>query len=226
MLTGVYETLRAAGRPLELAARRRAVARAARSTSSARLAPGSELVELLDRRPARRVAPRPLRLRGQGRRRLRAGAQAVEQAALNELAARDRALLEELLQAFERSYQAAKDRESALDFEDLQLRARDLLARERGDPRARAAALPPGLRRRVPGHEPSSVRGDRPDRRASDLFFVGDEFQSIYRFRHADVDVFKERREAVGESAPADRELALAAGGARCRQPALRGDVR
>src|SRR4029079_3600286 len=31
-----------------------------------------------------------------------------------------------------------------------------------------------------------------------ELFFVGDEFQSIYRFRHADVDVFKERREAVG----------------------------
>jgi ATP-dependent exoDNAse (exonuclease V) beta subunit len=32
---------------------------------------------------------------------------------------------------------------------------------------------------------------------ATELFFVGDEFQSIYGFRHADVQVFRERREAV-----------------------------
>src|SRR4029079_5208932 len=31
----------------------------------------------------------------------------------------------------------------------------------------------------------------------TELFFVGDEFQSIYGFRHADVQVFRERREAV-----------------------------
>ena len=35
-----------------------------------------------------------------------------------------------------------------------------------------------------------------------ELFFVGDEFQSIYRFRHADVEVFKERREQIGEVLP------------------------
>jgi ATP-dependent exoDNAse (exonuclease V) beta subunit len=33
---------------------------------------------------------------------------------------------------------------------------------------------------------------------AKDLFFVGDEFQSIYGFRHADVQVFRERREQAG----------------------------
>ena len=31
-----------------------------------------------------------------------------------------------------------------------------------------------------------------------ELFFVGDEFQSIYRFRHADVNVFRERRAQSG----------------------------
>ncbi|HSS73095.1 MAG TPA: 3'-5' exonuclease, partial [Gaiellaceae bacterium] len=35
-----------------------------------------------------------------------------------------------------------------------------------------------------------------------ELFFVGDEFQSIYRFLHADVEVFKERRDQIGEVLP------------------------
>ena len=46
------------------------------------------------------------------------------------------------------------------------------------------------------------MRADRPDRRAApakELFFVGDEFQSIYGFRHADVGVFRERRAAAAQ---------------------------
>src|SRR4029077_15625118 len=39
-------------------------------------------------------------------------------------------------------------------------------------------------------------------REDAELFFVGDEFQSIYRFLHADVEVFKERREQIGEVLP------------------------
>ena len=59
---------------------------------------------------------------------------AVEQAALEHAATRDRDLLQELLDLFAAEYRAAKERESALDFEDLQLLARDLLA---GDERVR-----------------------------------------------------------------------------------------
>ena len=61
---------------------------------------------------------------------------------------------------------------------------------------------------------------------AKELFFVGDEFQSIYGFRHADVAVFRDRRQAAPAGASADPELPLAARGARRRQRALRGRVR
>src|SRR6185503_12954860 len=37
---------------------------------------------------------------------------------------------------------------------------------------------------------------------ATGLFFVGDEFQSIYGFRHADVGVFRERRARSAQLLP------------------------
>ena len=37
---------------------------------------------------------------------------------------------------------------------------------------------------------------------SKELFFVGDEFQSIYGFRHADVAVFRDRREAAPQVLP------------------------
>src|SRR5205814_3523090 len=60
----------------------------------------------------------------------------VEHAALEVLAAEDKELLEELLALHAAAYAAAKESESALDFEDLQLLARDLL---RDDERIREA---------------------------------------------------------------------------------------
>src|SRR5205823_11111867 len=74
----------------------------------------------------------PYRLAGERAATCEEARKAVEQAALDETAARDRDLLQELLDRFAESYRAAKERESALDFEDLQLAARDLL-RDHGD---------------------------------------------------------------------------------------------
>jgi ATP-dependent exoDNAse (exonuclease V) beta subunit len=124
---------------------------------------------------------------------------AVEQAALEALAARDREQLQELLVAYDRAYREAKDRESALDFEDLQLLARELLQqheeiRERESWRFRSIMVDEF-------QDTNRLQCELVDllaRADGELFFVGDEFQSIYRFRHADVEVFRERREQVG----------------------------
>ncbi len=126
---------------------------------------------------------------------------ALEQTALNVVAVRDRDLLQELLVVFDRTYAAAKERESGLDFEDLQLEARDLL-RAREDIRSRES-----LRFRAvmvdEFQDTNRLQCDLIDLLApEDMFFVGDEFQSVYRFRHADVDVFKERRAASDDVLP------------------------
>src|SRR5205814_1621501 len=131
---------------------------------------------------------------------------AVEQAALDEAAARDRDLLQELLLRFAAAYSDAKARESALDFEDLQLHARNLL-RDNDGIRERE-----GLRFR------SIMVDEFQDTNAlqvelvellrapeAELFFVGDEFQSIYGFRHADVGVFRERRAQAKQLLPLTR---------------------
>jgi ATP-dependent helicase/nuclease subunit A len=200
MLTGAYETLRAAGRPLELSlgdapSIDEAVERVRAAAGPAD--PAARLVELLDRRPQPESL---LELSGyavRGDDDYELARTSLEQAALNAVAARDRELLELLLQGFEGSYRAAKERESALDFEDLQLRARDLLRddtaiREREQLRFRQVCVDEF-------QDTNRLQCELIDLIAREnLFFVGDEFQSIYRFRHADVEVFKERRERVG----------------------------
>ena len=124
--------------------------------------------------------------------------------ALEELASRDRELLQELLTGFAAAYTEAKDRESALDFEDLQLRARKLLRendaiREVEQLRFRSIMVDEF-------QDTNSLQTDLVDLLCAgptkELFFVGDEFQSIYGFRHADVSVFRDRREAAPQVLP------------------------
>jgi ATP-dependent helicase/nuclease subunit A len=204
MLIGVHETLRAAGRSLELSLGAApgldlSALRAAAAASDAENA--ARLVKLLDRTPPPESLLDLAEYAVQGDDEYEQARRAAEQAALNTVAARDRELLQELLQGFERCYQAAKDRESALDYDDLQLRARDLL---RDDESIRAREQ---LRFRQvcvdEFQDTNRLQCELIDLVARDeLFFVGDEFQSIYRFLHADVEVFKERRDQVGDVLP------------------------
>jgi ATP-dependent helicase/nuclease subunit A len=216
MLTGVYETLRAAGRPLtlelgdrpglehrleELAEAARCLVDDAGATEGQR-AQAARALDVLDRRrdPELLLDLTDLRARAERAASYEEAREAVEQAALDEVATRDRKLLQELLDAFAAEYAEAKRRESALDFEDLQLRARDLL---RDDPAVRAREA---WRFRVvmvdEFQDTNRLQCELVDLIAADdadRFFVGDEFQSIYGFRHADVGVFRERRAEVDE---------------------------
>ena len=112
----------------------------------------------------------------------------------------DYVLLRELLRGYTRCYAAAKESRSVLDFEDLELLACKLLdenepLRDRYRERFEHILvdefqdtnwLQIRLLRLLAG-------GDER------LFTVGDEFQSIYGFRHADVKVFREFRSAAAE---------------------------
>jgi len=219
MLTGVYETLRAAGRPLELdlgegpalAQRVETLREAARCLvgeqgSEEQRAQAARVLEVLerDRQAEDLLDLSEFATRGGQRERFasyEAARKAVEQAALDELATRDRALLQELLEGYARSYAGAKERESGVDFEDLQLAARDLLReheeiRQREAWRFRAVMVDEF-------QDTNRLQCELIDLIAGDeLFFVGDEFQSIYGFRHADVGVFRSRRAEAGSVLP------------------------
>ena len=225
MLTGVYETLRSAGRPLELAldeGRPRLEERLAELQEAARglaadaaatenqRANADEALRVVAETtlPERLLDLAPLRARGERAAGYEEARKAVEHAALDELAARDHELLQELLSRFAEAYAAAKERESALDFEDLQLAARDLLRdhpdlRERASMRFRTIAVDEFQDTNRLQCELIDLIASGPGER--ELFFVGDEFQSIYGFRHADVQVFRERRAQAGEVLPLTR---------------------
>ena len=221
MITGIYETLRSAGRELvlelgerpPLEERLEALHEAARclaedeSATELQRGSGSALLNAVGGEPRADdlLDLSAHRARGERAASYEEARVDVEQAALDELAMRDRDLLQQLLDGFAAAYAAAKRRESALDFEDLQLVARDLL-RDHTDLRDREA-----LRFKAimvdEFQDTNRLQCDLVDLLAGgpgerDVFFVGDEFQSIYGFRHADVAVFRERREQAGGGLP------------------------
>jgi ATP-dependent helicase/nuclease subunit A len=212
MLTGVYSTLRSAGRelvlelgePANLGERLGSFREAAQSLLADPGATPNHVAAAqaaldLPSLPETLIDLAALRTRGDRAASFDEARKNLELAALEQAAAQDRELLQELLNLFAAEYQAAKERESALDFEDLQIFASRLLAsdervRETEQLRFRSLmvdefqdtnALQCGLIDLIAGGA------------EKELFFVGDEFQSIYAFRHADVGVFRERRAAA-----------------------------
>jgi ATP-dependent helicase/nuclease subunit A len=107
------------------------------------------------------------------------------------------ALLDDLLERFAAAYARDKAARAGVDFEDLELRVRDLLA----DPRVRARWSERFALIMVDEFQDTNrLQLDLLESlERDDLFAVGDEFQSIYRFRHADVSIFRERRARLGE---------------------------
>lgn len=105
-----------------------------------------------------------------------------------------------LLELFSRRFAAAKERRAGLDFEDLQLLAVRLLENETGAfYRERFQHLLVDEfqdTNRLQLRLIETLRG-----RETQLMVVGDELQSIYGFRHADLDVFREQRQLIAGDA-------------------------
>ncbi|MGH2924315.1 MAG: UvrD-helicase domain-containing protein, partial [Solirubrobacterales bacterium] len=108
--------------------------------------------------------------------------------------------LRELVRRFGLRYEGLKAERSALDFEDLQLQAVALLReneRLRDRYRDQFKALLVDEFQDTNALQLALIEQLRgPDTR---LFLVGDEFQSIYGFRHADVDVYRRQHRRFAE---------------------------
>jgi ATP-dependent helicase/nuclease subunit A len=119
-----------------------------------------------------------------------------EQASRDRQAAAACSLLDELLRGHGLAYERLKHMRTALDFDDLELLARELLL-ERADVRAAWSDRFELLM--VDEFQDTNAR-QLDILRALDhgnLFTVGDALQSIYGFRHADVGLFRARRDEL-----------------------------
>ena len=123
--------------------------------------------------------------------------------------------LTELLELFSARFRAAKERRAGIDFEDLQILAARLLERDGigGHYRSRFRQILVDEfqdTNRLQLRLIEALHGPR-----AELVAVGDELQSIYGFRHADLDVFRRQREEVDRRA--DAELMRLSGNFRSR---------
>jgi ATP-dependent exoDNAse (exonuclease V) beta subunit len=139
-----------------------------------------------------------------------------EAALANQLAADAVPLLDELLRGFGERFAGLKAAGGGADFDDLELEALELLRSH------------PDVARSWSGRFERLMVDELQDTNArqmailellerDNLFTVGDEFQSIYSFRHADVAIFRERFARLGRDG---RSLVLS-GNYRSRERVL-----
>ncbi|HTZ85812.1 MAG TPA: UvrD-helicase domain-containing protein [Solirubrobacteraceae bacterium] len=103
------------------------------------------------------------------------------------------ALLDELLDHFGRSYETRKQERAAVDFDDLELLAQLVLEERESLRLAWSERFELLMVDEFQDTNPRQLAILRALDRGN-LFTVGDELQSIYGFRHADVSLFRERR--------------------------------
>ncbi len=115
------------------------------------------------------------------------------------------ALWDELLRRFGARYEASKRVRDGLDFDDLELRAGELLAGDAQVRRAWAERFELLMVDELQDVNPRQLALLQALEREN-LFTVGDEWQSIYGFRHADVNLFRVR---AAELAGSGRSLRL-----------------
>jgi len=112
--------------------------------------------------------------------------------------ARACALLDSLLRDFAERYAALKRARARLDFDDLELLARELLERHEDVRRHWSERLELLMVDEFQDTNPRQLAVLGALEREN-LFTVGDELQSIYGFRHADVGLFRARRAELAE---------------------------
>lgn len=116
---------------------------------------------------------------------------------------RDHGMLRALLELYGDRYEAGKRARSAVDFEDLELLTRDLLAEHDGLRQQYAERFAHVLVDEMQDTNP--LQNDLIERLARDnVFRVGDENQSIYGFRNADVGVFRRHWETAAAAGRAE----------------------